>query len=207
MAGVDIEEPKPYEGPQWRTVANLLSFARLILTPVLGWLILKGHTSIATALFGAMGISDYLDGYIARRTNTVTDLGTTLDPISDRVLVMVALVTMMIGGPDGAYLPLWLSVPVLLREAALSIAFLFLARRGFGKPKVKRVGKTATFALLTALPGFLLGGVLRPVAMVIGAVGMVLYYVAGYRYFKDMQAFLEKERRPFAPELQGNPEA
>ncbi len=192
---------------EWRTVPNLLSFGRLALTPVLGWLIVKGHTNYAVGLFGAMGVSDYLDGWIARRTNTVTDLGTTLDPISDRVLAMVALVTLMAGD----YLPIWLGLIVLARELALSIAFLFLARRGFGKPRVRRVGKTATFALFMALPGLLLGTTpaaefLRPISFVLFGIGAVLYYVAAYRYFLDMRTFLEAQRSPFHPEVAEPPQ-
>jgi cardiolipin synthase len=186
-------EPKVSAGSEWRTLPNLLSFARLALTPVLGWLIVSGHTNYATGLFGAMGISDYLDGYIARRTNTVTDLGTTLDPVSDRVLVMTALVTMMMAD----ILPLWMGLPVLLRDAALSVVFLALSRRGFGKPKVLRVGKTATFALLTALPGLLIGDLLRTPSLVLFGIGAVLYYVAALRYAQDVRSFLHHQRRPF----------
>ncbi len=178
---------------EWRTVPNLLSFGRLAATPVLGWLIVSGHTNFAAGLFGAMGITDYLDGYIARRTNTVTDLGTTLDPISDRVLVMTALVTMMMAD----ILPAWLGIPVLLRDALLSIVFLALSRRGFGKPKVRRVGKTATFALLTALPGLILGPPLRTPGLVLFGIGGVLYYVAGFRYWQDVRDFLAHQRLPF----------
>jgi cardiolipin synthase len=134
-----------------------------------------------------------LDGYIARRTNTVTDLGTTLDPVSDRILAIVAGITMMFA----RILPLWLGIPVLLRDLVLSVAFLALARRGFGKPKVRRVGKTATFALLCAMPALVLGHGLRPVGIVLFCIGGVLYYVAGYRYTQDVRAFLEHQRRPF----------
>jgi cardiolipin synthase len=186
-------EPKVSAGSEWRTLPNLLSFARLALTPVVGWLIVSGHTNYATGLFGAMGISDYLDGYIARRTNTVTDLGTTLDPVSDRVLVMTALVTMMMAD----VLPLWMGLPVLLRDAALSVVFLALSRRGFGKPKVRRVGKTATFALLTALPGLLIGRQLRTPSLVLFGIGGLLYYVATLRYVQDVRHFLAHQRRPF----------
>ncbi len=192
--------PSPSRAGEWKTIPNLLSFARLALTPLLGWLIIKGHSNVATALFAVMGITDYLDGQIARRTNTVTDLGTTLDPVSDRVLVMVAIVSMMIGRTDGVgphVLPLWLGVPILLREAVLSGAFLLLARRGFGKPKVLRVGKTATFALLCALPMLVLDHGLRPIGLGVGIVGCLLYYVAGYRYWQEVQSFLEHQRRPF----------
>lgn len=178
----------------WRTVPNLLSFGRLAATPVLGWLILSGHTNFAGALFGAMGISDYLDGYIARRTDTVTDLGTMLDPVSDRVLAMVAIATMMMAD----LLPLWMGIPVLLRDAVLSVVFLFLSRRGFGKPKVRRVGKTATFALFFALPALIVGDPLRTLGLVLFGIGGVLYYVAGYRYAQDVRHFLAEQRRPFS---------
>jgi cardiolipin synthase (CMP-forming) len=184
----------PASRSAWLTIPNLLSLGRLLLTPVLCWLILNDHTNWATALFGAMGVSDYLDGYIARRTNTVTDLGTTLDPVSDRVLALAAGISLMAGD----YLPWWLGLPVIFRDAALSVAFLFLARRGFGKPKVRRVGKTATFALFTAMPGLLLGGASRPYFIGIFVFGAVLYYVAGFRYYQDVQHFLAHQRRPFA---------
>lgn len=180
----------------WLTIPNLLSLGRLLLTPVLVWLILSDRTVAATVLFGAMGISDWLDGFIARRTNTVTDLGTTLDPVSDRVLVMASLVAMMGAG----VLPWWMGIPVLLRDAVLSVVFLALARRGFGKPKVRRVGKSATFALLAALPALILGGeveLMRDVGLVLFAVGAVLYYVAAFRYYQDVQEFLGHERRAF----------
>jgi cardiolipin synthase len=178
---------------EWRTVPNLLSFARLAVTPVLGWLIVSGHTNFAAGLFGAMGVSDYLDGYIARRTNTITDLGTTLDPVSDRVLAMTAIVTIMMAD----ILPVWMGAPVLLRDVALSLVFLFVARRGFGKPKVRRVGKTATFALFFALPALILGDPLRTPGLVMFGVGAVLYYIAALRYAQDVRQFLAQQRRPF----------
>jgi hypothetical protein len=78
--------------------------------------------------------------------------------------------------------------------------FLALARRGFGKPKVRRVGKTATFALLTALPALVLGGVLRPGGLVLFGLGGLLYYVAAYRYYQDVRHFLADQRRPFTEE-------
>lgn len=191
-------EAKPSILAEWRTIPNLLSFGRLAATPILGWLIVSGHTNFAGGLFGAMGVSDYFDGYIARRTDTVTDLGTTLDPISDRVLAMTALATMMVSG----VLPVWLGLPVLFRDAALSIVFLAVARRGFGKPKVLRVGKTATFALFCALPALILGGVLRPVGITLFGIGAVLYYVAALRYAQDVRSFLAHQRRPFAEDIE-----
>ena len=186
--------PRPTSRSDWLTIPNLLSLGRLVLTPVLCWLILGERRVAAIVLFGLMAVSDYFDGYIARRTDTVTDLGTTLDPVSDRVLALAAGISLMAAG----YLPWWLGVPVIVRDAALSAAFLFLARRGFGKPKVRRVGKTATFALFTAMPGMLFNGPVRTISIGIFVFGAVLYYIAGYRYYQDLQHFLAHERRPFA---------
>lgn len=185
--------PPPTSRSEWLTIPNLLSLGRLVLTPVLCWLILGERRVAAIVLFGFMAVSDYFDGYIARRTDTVTDLGTTLDPVSDRVLALAGGVSLMVAG----YLPWWLGLPVIIRDAALSVAFLFLARRGFGKPKVRRVGKTATFALFTAMPGLLFNGPIRTICIAIFVFGAVLYYVAGYRYYQDVQHFLAHERRPF----------
>lgn len=196
----DVEAATPPSGvsgrSDWLTIPNLLSLGRLVLVPVLVWLILTERWLAATVLFGVMAVSDYFDGWIARRTNTVTDLGTTLDPVSDRVLALAAGVAMISAG----VLPAWLGIPVIARDAVLSVAFLALARRGFGKPKVRRVGKTATFALLTAMPALVLGqeiAVMRPIGLVLFAIGGILYFVAAYRYYQDVQAFLGHERRAF----------
>src|SRR5207247_987826 len=97
-------------------------------------------------------------------------------------------------------IPLWLGIPVLFRDVALSVVFLFLARRGFGKPKVLRVGKTATFGLLFALPAITLGHVLREPGLVIFALGGILYYVAAYRYWQEVRRFLADQRTPFTPD-------
>ncbi len=191
------EPSAPSTRSAWLTIPNLLSLGRLALTPLLVWLIIDGEKNWwAAALFAVMAVTDYFDGYIARRTNTVTDLGTTLDPVSDRVLALAAGIAMIASG----ILPAWLGIPVILRDLVLSVAFLALARRGFGKPKVRRVGKTATFALLTAMPWLVLGEELdfmRNLGLAVFAVGAVLYYVAFFRYYQDVQHFLKQERRPF----------
>lgn len=173
---------------EWLTVPNLLSLGRLAATPVLVWLLVAELNVAATILFVVMGVTDYLDGSIARATGTVSKLGIVLDPTSDRVVVMAALVTLMAVGT----LPWWLGLPVLVRDVAISIVFLVLARRGFGRPKVKRVGKTATFALLTALPALVLGGWARPLGLTLFVIGGLLYFVAAGRYAQDISAWMAK---------------
>lgn len=178
----------------WLTVPNLLSLGRLATTPVAGWLIVSERRAAAVLLIAVMGVTDYLDGYIARATDSVSELGILLDPVSDRVLIMTAIVTLMISDD----LPLWMGVPVLARDVALSLTFLALSTRGFGKPKVRKVGKSATFGILAGLPALLIGSFMRPVGLFLFGAGGVLYYVAGLRYVGDVRRFLASSRAPFA---------
>ncbi|HVE91241.1 MAG TPA: CDP-alcohol phosphatidyltransferase family protein [Actinomycetota bacterium] len=169
------------------TLPNLLSFGRIAATPLLAWLILTRRNLPATVLVAVMGISDFLDGYIARATGTVSDVGVVIDPVSDRIAVITSLVTLMVVGS----LPLWLGLPVLAREGVVSAAFLVLARRGFGKPKVRLVGKTATFALLASLPLVILGGGARLAGLGLFAAGGVVSFIAVFRYWQDIAAWLK----------------
>jgi cardiolipin synthase len=179
-----VPDPPPTRSA-WVSIPNLLSLSRLAATPILVWLIVADRRLAATILLGVMGITDFLDGYIARRTGTVSDLGVILDPISDRVLVMAMIVALMWAG---SLVP-WLGIPVLARDVLLSVVFLVLARRGFGKPKVRKVGKAATFVLLFALPLLVWGDPLRPPGLALFALGGVLYYIAGARYVQDVRAW------------------
>lgn len=174
----------------WLTVPNLISFARLAATPLVAWLILTDRGVAGVLLLGFMGFTDWLDGQIARATGQVSEIGIALDPVSDRILIMTTIVALMVAGD----LPWWLGGPVLARDVALSIAFLALSRRGFGSPTVRRVGKAATFALLFALPGIMVGGLLRDVGLGLFVFGGLLYYVAGWRYWGDARAFLASQR-------------
>lgn len=174
----------------WLTIPNLLSLGRLAATPPLCWLIVAERRLAATVLFAVMAITDNLDGRIARATGTVTELGVVLDPTSDRIVIMSALVTLLAVGD----LPVWMGVPVLARDAVISVAFLALARSGFGRPSVKMVGKAATFALLTALPALVYGDPLDEVGTALFALGGVLYYVAAAAYARDIVVWVRARR-------------
>lgn len=179
------------------TVPNLLSAGRIAVTPLLVWLIVEDRRVAAAVLVGVMGITDFLDGYIARHTGTVSRLGVLLDPVSDRIAVMAALLTLLAVGS----LPLWLGGPVVVRDALLSIVFLVLARAGFGNPRVRFVGKAATFLILTSLPALVLAGraagdsLLRVAGLAVFAVGGALYFVAAAAYVTDIRAWLGERRR------------
>ena len=107
--------PSPPARPQWGkavadrrrerilTVPNVLSLGRVVASPVVGSLILHGRNAEALALFAAVGVTDFLDGWIARRFNQMTVLGTVLDPFADKLLMTVMTVALgMTGTAEGA---------------------------------------------------------------------------------------------------------
>ncbi len=134
------------------TVPNVISVVRLLCVPLFVWLLLgEDDRWAALAVLGILGATDWVDGYIARRFDQGSDLGKILDPTADRVLLLVATLTLMI---DGA-VPTWLGVAVLAREAVISVATLALAAAGARRIDVQWTGKAGTFALMFAFPGFL----------------------------------------------------
>ena len=80
-------QPLPVVGTQVLTLPNVLSFLRLVGVPVFLWLILAGHDGWALVVLMASGITDYLDGKIARRYGLVSRLGQLLDPLADRLYI------------------------------------------------------------------------------------------------------------------------
>ncbi|MBM3507279.1 MAG: CDP-alcohol phosphatidyltransferase family protein [Alphaproteobacteria bacterium] len=96
-------------------IPNLITFGRLIAVPVTIWLILGNQLAIAFWVFVAAGISDALDGWIAKRFDLGTELGRYLDPIADKALLVAVYMTLGAAG----HLPDWLVILVVFRDAAI----------------------------------------------------------------------------------------
>jgi cardiolipin synthase len=138
------------------TVPNLISLARLACVPVFLWLLFgpdPPHRAAAAYLLGALGATDWVDGFIARRFHQVSTLGKVLDPMADRILLGVGIVAIMI---DGA-VPVWLGTIVIIREVLVSLAVVALAAAGARRIDVQWVGKAGTFALMVSFPLLLAG--------------------------------------------------
>ncbi len=170
------------------TVPNAISVARLLCVPLFLWLLFGAEErTAAMLLLGGLGATDWVDGWIARRFDQGSVVGKILDPVADRILLLTAVIALMI---DGA-VPTWVGVLVLVREAIVSLATLALAAAGAARIDVQWTGKAGTFALMFALPGFLLidvldPGIWRDIAEVITwtatAGGLTLGYIAAARY-------------------------
>ncbi|MDE1904073.1 MAG: CDP-alcohol phosphatidyltransferase family protein [Alphaproteobacteria bacterium] len=99
---------------------NYISLARLLSAPVGIWFILNGSLADAFWLFLAAGLSDAVDGFVAKRFNSRSDLGALLDPIADKVLIVSMVVTLGLAG----YLPNWLVILVVFRDLLIIGGFI-----------------------------------------------------------------------------------
>ena len=137
------------------TVPNAISVARLAGVPVFLWLVLGPHADgWAVLLLIAAGVSDWLDGKIARAWNQQSRLGRMLDPAADRLYIAATLAALAIR----AIIPWWLVGVLVAREVVLGAALAVLRRRGWEPLQVSLVGKAATLCLLYAFPLLFLGG-------------------------------------------------
>lgn len=136
------------------TVPNAISVVRLCCIPLFLY-VLFGRDDRASAawLLGALGATDWVDGYIARRWNQISDVGKVLDPAADRLLFIVGITGIIIDGSA----PIWVAVLILVREAVVGGAMVVLTVLGMKRFDVTYLGKCATFALMFAFPLFLLG--------------------------------------------------
>lgn len=186
------------------TIPNLLSIIRLAGVPVFLWLVL-GPEEDAWALGVLMlsGITDYLDGYLARRLNQTSKLGVILDPVADRLYILAVVV----GLAWRDIIPLWLAILLPARDLFLWCLVPFLRTRGYSALPVHFLGKAATANLLYAFPLLLLGdgeGVVATLADVFGWAfaiwGTGLYWWAGLLYAWQVRKLLaDHDRR--APAL------
>ncbi len=181
------------------TIPNALSTLRLLGVPVFLYLVL-GPEADGWALIILMvsGVTDYLDGKLARMLNQTSKLGTLLDPLADRLYIASTLVALTIRD----IVPLWLLIVLVLRDVALLTTVPGLRRMGFGNAlPVHFLGKAATFNLLYAFPLLLattgdnwFATACRPVAWAFAIWGTTLYWYAALLYFQQYRHLAGDER-------------
>ncbi|HET9896016.1 MAG TPA: CDP-alcohol phosphatidyltransferase family protein [Streptosporangiaceae bacterium] len=183
------------------TIPNLISLARLAGVPVFLWLVLgvRGTTGDwwALGLLAAAGVSDWLDGKIARAFSQQSKLGEVLDPAADRLYIVSTIIALAVRSIMGW----WLVVVLAARELTLGIVLLRLRRAGYGPLKVSFAGKAATLCLLYAFPLLFLGshqGTYAVVARVFGWAfalwGTALYWWAAALYLVQARRLLAANR-------------
>lgn len=134
------------------TLANAISFIRLLMVPAYLVLLLHGYDVLATALFAAAALTDFIDGQVARRTHTVSKLGQLLDPAVDRILMITGVLGVFLVGR----IPLWIILVVLARDLLMLIGGGILLTKYKIRIPVIYPGKVATTLLFIGFAGLLL---------------------------------------------------
>ncbi|MBN8942320.1 MAG: CDP-alcohol phosphatidyltransferase family protein [Rhizobiales bacterium] len=94
------------------SIPNLLTILRILLVPVVVWAISQGQMGVALGIFVFAGVTDAVDGYIAKRFNQQTELGAYLDPVADKTLIVSIYVSLAIFG----FIPPWVVILVVSRD-------------------------------------------------------------------------------------------
>lgn len=193
----------PAGDPQDRvlTIPNGISVARLAGVPVFLWLVLGLRSQAgdwwAVGLLAAAGLSDWLDGKIARALNQQSRLGQMLDPAADRLYIAATVIALAVR----SIIPWWLVVALAARELMLAVVLAVLRRHSFAPLQVSFVGKTATLALFYAFPLLFLGShpasyaqIARVAGWAFAIWGSALYWCAGLLYTEQARRILKADR-------------
>ena len=185
---------EPTRGNRVWTFPNLLSALRLAGVPVFLWLVLGPEADgWALGLLVLSGVTDYLDGWLARRLHQTSVVGQILDPVADRLYILAVVVGLALRD----IIPWWLAVLLPLRDLLMWGLVPLLRTRGYSALPVHFLGKAATFNLLYAFPLLLLGDgtdTWSTMAEVLGWAfawwGIGLYWWAGVLYAWQVRKLL-----------------
>ncbi|KAF3400019.1 hypothetical protein F1880_008272 [Penicillium rolfsii] len=126
------------------TIPNVLTFSRLVAAPVVGYLLVHDYHAAALSLFAYAGITDLVDGWIARKYNLQTVVGTIIDPMADKLLMTIGVACLAVN----CSLPVWLAVIILGRDVGLAISAIYY--RWISLPPPKTMARYWDFSLPSA---------------------------------------------------------
>jgi cardiolipin synthase len=142
------------------TIPNLITLGRVIIIPIIFWLLVSGQTRSAFLLFVLAGVTDAVDGWLAKRWNMQTELGAYLDPMADKLLIVSIYVALGVA----AQLPSWLVIAVVSRDILIVLGVLLcwiigqpVAIQPHAVSKANTVSQLMLAALVLADEGFNLG--------------------------------------------------
>jgi cardiolipin synthase len=185
------------------TVPNALSALRLAGVPVFLWLALGPEADAAAlGVLAFAGVSDYLDGKLARTLDQTSRLGVMLDPLADRLYILATIVALTVRD----IVPLWLAAALVGRDVFLFALVPVLRRLGVGSAlPVHYLGKAATFNLLYAFPLLLLSAgdgwlatAARPAGWAFAIWGTALYWWSGLLYAAQVRRIARARSQPEA---------
>ncbi|WP_315703539.1 MULTISPECIES: CDP-alcohol phosphatidyltransferase family protein [unclassified Bradyrhizobium] len=177
------------------SIPNLITLGRILLVPIVVWAIASNQMEIAFAVFVVAGISDAVDGFLAKRFNLRSELGALLDPLADKALLVSIFITLGVWGA----IPRWIVILVVSRDimivSAVIVSWLFdrpVAMRPLMVSKLNTAAQVAFAALVLASLGFRFDpspydGVLMALVTVFTLVSVALYLVEWVRHMNTIE--------------------
>ena len=170
-------------------IPNALSILRLLGVPVFVYFaLISKQDGLAILVLVVAGITDYLDGKLARAWNQTSAFGALIDPAADRIYILSTLIILFVRDA----ISLWVLVILIARDAILAVLTLILKSRGLALLEVTYLGKAATFNLLYAFPLLLLATQDSTIGRIAFAAGwsfalwgIALYVYTGWTYFQN----------------------
>lgn len=205
LAGEEIPEGED----RLLTAPNVITLVRLLCIPLFLWMLFGRELRWQAAfLLAALGATDWVDGYVARRYGQVSNFGKLFDPTVDRLLMVTGVGSIIVIGA----VPLWFGLLVIGREVLMSVYVASITLMGARRMDVTFIGKSGTFAQMVAFPLFLiasdesLSDGLRDVvltgAWIFGVPGLIFGYTAFVGYLREGPTALSEGRAIHAAELE-----
>ena len=168
------------------TLPNLITLVRFLLLPVFVVMLLVNEQRAGSALLlGVLGMTDWVDGWVARKFNQTSQFGMVFDPFVDRALFVVGTGAVLMDGG----VPFWFCVSILFREVFVGLMMLAGTMFGMKRFAVSIWGKRYTFLLMTSVPLLLLGAsthvtadIARVSGWLLGIPGLIMSYIVGVLY-------------------------
>lgn len=184
--------------PDWQTWPNLITVVRFLLIPVFIGFVVAGHPGWALVTLVVLGVSDWADGFIARRFDQGSELGKALDPVADRLAIIAIVLSLVLVG----LLP-WPSVAIIVLVDAVLALLSGLWFRGNPDLDVTWTGKVRSALLFVGLPLLLFSSTswasqhdwVRVLALVFVWAGTIGHVVAGVQYARALAAKHRAESR------------
>jgi cardiolipin synthase len=182
------------------TIPNILTFLRMALIPVFASLLVYGYTFSALVVFVIAGVSDGVDGFLARKFNQESELGTIMDPIADKLLMTTAFIILTFPGilPPVRHLPVpfWVTAAVIGRDVLIiSVAGAIYIMTGFRGFVPSWLGKVSTLVQVIAVALVLFSAVTGYFIFLPTTYSIVVFFafVSGFHYIFHVARLMNEE--------------
>ncbi len=180
------------------TVANALTIFRIVLTAPFLYFIKEGRFGLALLVFFVASVTDFADGYVARRFSQQTSAGQFLDPLADKLLTTIGFIVMALPHEGFPTIPVWLAVAVVLRDVVILLGSLVVYSitrfKGFKPTMLGKINTFLELGMIVVFLGFHTGGFFVFLLPLCYAIVLTSVIVSGAQYVAEGVKILRAHR-------------